>query len=234
MGGARVNTLTTKALVQTEASEDIFIKNLQRLIQINKLTEAALSRKTGIAQPTLHKILTGKTNDPRLSTLKMLAKYFCTTIDRLSCRQIIDTDIMIPQGGVIPILSWSKCTNGLNQDTNKFNENQQYMFYEENAKCKFALISKHCMESRFPLGTILIINRAQEASDGDFVIVHYPNTKEATIRKIHIDGPDQILLTLNGDISKQIEDVNLSKFIIGTLIQTRFNYKQNIGERPHE
>ena len=52
------------------------LKNLYMFMQRHSVTEAQLARATEIPQPTIHKILSGKTTDPRISTLQSIANYF--------------------------------------------------------------------------------------------------------------------------------------------------------------
>lgn len=56
-----------------------FAKNLQRLMDRHELSQAALSRKSGVGQSTLSKILNVKDPEnmnPRASTIDRLATYF--------------------------------------------------------------------------------------------------------------------------------------------------------------
>ena len=60
-----------------EAGEQSWlVNNIKRLMMAKGLNEAKLAKRTNIPQPTLHKILSGKTEDPRVSTLKLLAEFF--------------------------------------------------------------------------------------------------------------------------------------------------------------
>jgi transcriptional regulator with XRE-family HTH domain len=43
----------------------------------------SLARRTGINQPTLHKIMSSGTADPRISTLLALAKFFDVSVEEL-------------------------------------------------------------------------------------------------------------------------------------------------------
>lgn len=58
-------------------------QTLQRLIQEAGLNQAELARRTGVAQPVVHRLCTGETVDPKLSTLRRLSRYFGVTIDAL-------------------------------------------------------------------------------------------------------------------------------------------------------
>jgi phage repressor protein C with HTH and peptisase S24 domain len=51
-------------------------KNLEWLMAQRKTNPYELQRATGVPQPTIHRILTGESNDPRTKTLQPLADYF--------------------------------------------------------------------------------------------------------------------------------------------------------------
>lgn len=47
------------------------------------MNPTSLAAATGITQPTLHRILTGESKEPRYSNLHAIAKYFGTSVDQL-------------------------------------------------------------------------------------------------------------------------------------------------------
>jgi len=44
---------------------------------------SSLARRTGLTQPTLHRLMSEKTEDPRLSTMLVLAKFFDVPVEEL-------------------------------------------------------------------------------------------------------------------------------------------------------
>lgn len=60
---------------------DIFVrKNLEWLIKRAKTSPYALQAATKVKQPTIHRILTGESDEPRAKTLQPLADYFGVTV----------------------------------------------------------------------------------------------------------------------------------------------------------
>ncbi|WP_447940118.1 LexA family transcriptional regulator [Pseudoxanthomonas mexicana] len=57
--------------------------NLRTLMRIEELSENQLSRNTGVPQPTIHRVLSGRVADPRDGTLRPLAEYFGVTVEQL-------------------------------------------------------------------------------------------------------------------------------------------------------
>lgn len=57
--------------------------NLRTLMRTEELSENQLSRNTGVPQPTIHRVLSGRVSDPRDGTLRPLAEYFGITVEQL-------------------------------------------------------------------------------------------------------------------------------------------------------
>jgi transcriptional regulator with XRE-family HTH domain len=52
-------------------------------MSLNSLTASELSRKTGIAQPVIYRLVTGGTENPQILTLKPIADFFKVSIEQL-------------------------------------------------------------------------------------------------------------------------------------------------------
>jgi SOS-response transcriptional repressor LexA len=215
-----------KKFKHQQPSDDVIINNLQQLMFSRRLNEAELSRQTGIAQATLHKIFSGKTADPRISTLKLLADFFGITLDDLYLKDILDKKRTAQHGQSVPIISWADCINSANPIAKLTPTSwEKWIVIEQtNNEYIYALASKPSMEPRFPRGTILIVNPKALSMDGDLVVVQYPDTNEAALRELSIDGPNKLLLPLNvNSVPDKLEN-NIK--IIGTIIQSRFFHHQ--------
>ncbi len=194
-----------------------FISNVKQLMQKQNIREAGLSRLTGIPLTTLHKILSGKTSDPRISTLQTLANYFEVTVDELYTG-VQNTNIQS-----IPILSWGDCT----KDT-KFLKSLtpsnwgEWLTTEHIAKFAYGLISKPSMEPRFPKGTTLIVDPSLTPEDGDLVIVVYNSITDATIRQLSDDGPNRYLISFTPNEPK--ERLSNDIRIISVVVESKFSW----------
>lgn len=205
-------------------TDDILVENLQLLMHEHRINEAELARRTGIPQPTLHKILAGKTTDPRISTLQQLSSYFEISLDALYSYDVLQNKKAVSTGKSIPIISWSDCTKANNpgQGLTPNNWDEWVIVDKSKNEHSYALISRACMEPHFPRGTTLIIDPTIKPSDGDLVIVQYPDTQDATLRELSLDGPDKLLLSpYKKSDPEQLTD---SIRILGTVVQSRFSY----------
>lgn len=70
-------------------------KNLKWLMG-DSISPYALASETGVPQPTIFRILTGESNDPRTKTLQPLANYFGVTVAALRDRDLASahTDLL--------------------------------------------------------------------------------------------------------------------------------------------
>lgn len=207
------------------AEHDLLIVNLRELMKKNGLNEAELSRRTQIPQATVHKILAGKTGDPRASTLKTLSDFFGITIDELLSGNPVATAEKNASvtAQSIPVISWKECTHS-NQFTASLTPTnwEKWVVSEFLSKHAYALSSKPSMAPRFPKDTILFIDPDTTPKDGDHVIVLYPDTDEATIREFSVDGPTQLLLPINPNM--EITKLTKRIKILGVLVKSSFAY----------
>lgn len=214
-----------KKFKHLQCVDDILITNLQQLMLQRGINEADLSRQTNVPQPTLHKILSGKTADPRISTLKTLADYFKLSIDDLYLGVLLQEGMATNKRQSAPIISWEDCTIPNYVATLSPTNSSDWVTLDTTKnKSLYALATKPCMVPRFPKGTLLIIDPELQPVDGDLIVVHYTNTTEATLRELVVDGPTKLLISLQHNAVP--EDLTNDINILGTLIQSRFSYQK--------
>lgn len=210
------------SIVHNNELENLSV-NLHRLMQDKNINEAELARRSNVPQPTLHKILSGKTDDPRASTLKALANFFEVSIDELFSTNKATTHQKNIATQSIPVISWSECLSSTSFIANLTAANWSNWVVSEQLSAKaFGLISKTSMEPCFPRKTTLIIDPEIIAEDGDMVVIHYPNTHEATLRKLSIDGPVKLLMSVNASASH--DNFHEEMRILGVLVKAIFSF----------
>lgn len=57
--------------------------NLKKLMKLREINPSELARQTGVAQPIIHRIASGKNTNPKLETLKPLAAHFRVSLSEL-------------------------------------------------------------------------------------------------------------------------------------------------------
>ncbi|MDN7881413.1 helix-turn-helix domain-containing protein [Burkholderia aenigmatica] len=61
----------------------LLTQNLEFLLRTHEIKPAALAAAVGLQQPTLHRILSGNSADPRSASLQPIADYFKVTVEQL-------------------------------------------------------------------------------------------------------------------------------------------------------
>jgi len=83
---------------------------LKTLLFKNNINATELARAIDIPQPTIQRILAGKTEDPKLSTLTAIANYFSLTIDQLLGNSPLTDTAFFNKTKKSPVISWEQAT----------------------------------------------------------------------------------------------------------------------------
>jgi transcriptional regulator with XRE-family HTH domain len=74
-------------------------KKLAMLMDSHKLTQSALARSTGVPQPSINRILSGVTSEPRRAALVKIADHFGVSVESLYGSKTLNTS---PEDSEIP------------------------------------------------------------------------------------------------------------------------------------
>jgi SOS-response transcriptional repressor LexA len=207
---------------KNNSHEQILIDNVRELLKIHKMNEAELARQANVPKPTLHKILAGSTEDPRISTLQAIANVFKITVDDLYSPSFTKATRHKIEVQAIPVISWTECLKGVSFIAGLTATNwKKWLITENTKKSLYGLVSKSSMESQFPIGTVFIIDPEGIPRDGDLVVVEYPDAEEATLREMAIDGPIKLLLPISNYAEKEKLTDNIQ--LLGTVVQSRLD-----------
>jgi SOS-response transcriptional repressor LexA len=195
------------------------------LLNHHRISEAELARQIKVPRATINRLVSGRTPDPRASTLNAIAQYFDITIDELLGRSSISKKFReISHNCTIPILKLEETMQWENLIENPCDHNNSITLDETIQEGKFAIkINSEAMWPQFQDNSIIIINPHKIAINRDFVIVHIKKNNEILFRQLLIEGQYRFLKAINHlfpSIELQPHDV-----IIGTVIQTRKNYE---------
>lgn len=209
--------------------------NLSILIRKNNTNISQLAQTLNLPTMTIRRLLSGETEDPRLSTLKMIANHFNVSIDQL----ISDH----PQNSLlsststyafsVPKLTWEQLPKLIPFQLSNFINwnNWQPVSLQNNqvlSKLSFSLDSRPSMHPRFPKGTIFIIDPQIKPTDGDIILIQIKDNNEFTLRELIIDPPDWHLSSLVAN-STTINFSEHKHTIIGTSAMTML-FNSNINE----
>lgn len=185
----------SKALIMDQTQIRSIAKNLKDLLNSRGVSEVEIARALDTSVMTIRRIISGETEDPRISTIKLIADYFNVSIDSLlndNNQRSIDTlTKKTPQ--FVPILDWK--TVEANSSIKDINLNAWKEWYPIVAEqdytnnLTFAIESRPSMQPRFPHGTLFIINPSESPLDGDIILIKMKQEQEISLRELIIDPP---------------------------------------------
>lgn len=203
---------------------------LKSLLDRKNLSESELARRTGIGQPVIHRMASGETDNPKIETLRPIARFFDISLEQL----LGDAPINLDQPPVfkveqehfnLPLITldlatlWPK-----NKDPDI-----TYPFVLTNLKLSesaYAIRLKgSTMYPMFPDGTLLIIEPNHQPKHKDFVIVKLENHAQAVFKQLLIDGNTYYLKSVSKDY--QPHRLKPADTILGVMLQARIDYRSN-------
>ena len=207
--------------------------NLSLLMQENKVSESDLARALELPYNTIHRLVSGHTTDPRISTLKLIAAYFNVSLDTLLNPIELSTKILKTNNNpkAVPILSWEQISN--NESLNSIDYQNQVNWLpiplvsiDHLSLNAYALESRPSMYPRFPIGTFFIIDPECKPMDGDLILVKIKNDNAVSLRELMIDPPTMKLLSITQS-SDALTFVENDHEIIGIVVLSMHHLRRN-------
>ena len=72
-----------KTIETSKADADIIAKNIRKLMQAKNISDSHLANELGVSVMTIRRVTSGETEDPRISTLSLIADYFDINVDSI-------------------------------------------------------------------------------------------------------------------------------------------------------
>lgn len=200
---------------------------LKKLLYDKDMKPIDLARETNIPQPTIHRLVTGKSSRPYKSSLEPIADYFDLSIDQLLGIESlgdIDTKQVIKQKvDTIPLIAWSEL-----QNIQKACETTKSTVFAGNLLNKdvfSSVIGDSSMEPMFMKGTTLIFDPAIKPIDRCFVLIKVANNTVIIFRQLLVDADHQYLKPLNPDLNQfQMRLLSENDTILGCLVESRNSF----------
>lgn len=199
--------------------------NLRKLMTLNNISEHELSRRTGIKQPIINRLLSGQNQNPKLLTLKPIADYFMLSISELIGEQAIDSlwkgfTSRDHHGWVeVPLVNWDQAKEIAEEKISKFVVTECNV-----SKNAFALyLTDQSMEPIFPEKSIVIVEFGLEPKNGNYVVIKNAKGK-LLLRNFLLISNEPYFNPLNykfGTISK----LSKKEKILGTVIRTIYDHR---------
>ena len=198
---------------------------LEALLDMYDMTEMELSRQCKLSQPAIHKILSGATPDPRLSSLKTLAKFFNISLSQLSGEEPLPLfESKIKSRGVlikVPLIPWEEAFEWQKMVGGYTPASWTYWATVSNSKpsrSSFALtIERQNAVETFTTNSVIIVDPEYKFQTGNHVVVYRLSDQSTTIKELQLDGQEQWLVPLNKKITATRYDNDYK--ICGVILQ---------------
>lgn len=223
-----MKNLDTQTMEQTQINS--IAKNVSALLKIHAVSESELARSLNTSVMTVRRIISGETEDPRISTIKLIADYFNVSIDSLLEDQGNQSINVMEKKTTrfVPILNWSTLEtidSIADSDLSEWNEWYPIVSkHNEISPKTFALESRPSMQPRFPHGTLFIINPNETPIDGDIILIKMVLEKELSLRELRIDSPKwqlQPIITGSETLFFDKQKHNIVGVVVLTILEAR-------------
>ncbi len=196
--------------------------NLKKLMLADgKISEGELSRKTGVPQSTIHRILTGEIKESKPSTLKPLAGYFGLTLAQIQGDEPIpvqrQTEIVQNIQSVnksnnylgtparlLPLITWEQAANWKKACKSYQHDSNNGWVATNKSVGSYAFgltIQGNSMTSTngpsFEDGCEIVVDPERQPAHHDFVVVKQSGKDSAILRQLSVEGGEYILFPLN-------------------------------------
>ena len=217
----------------TNNTKSIVAKNLEYLMARHRLNPTQLAAATHQNQPTLHRILSGESPDPRLKTVQPYADYFGINVNDLRTVDLeTGAEINVAptklSNGKIPVLSWVQAGDWGNVYLNDVEEWRSTA--KQHSSKTFALkvrgISMYNPAQResFQDGDIILVDPDRPADNGSLVIAMLENTNESTFKKLYIEDGKYYLKPLNPSWQPQLIELKDATKICGVVFEKQVDF----------
>lgn len=206
----------------------------QRMQELN-WSEGELGRRSGVPQPTIHRILTGVSASPRQFNVEKLAKALGVSSEWLwkggdtpAIQTGLESNVELGPRvrGVVPLISWVQAGAWC-----EMQEGMELQSVETWLPCAvshssstFALrvrglsmFNPHERRS-FRDGDIIFVDPAKDYENGSLVIAKLPDSREATFKQLVIEGQRQFLKPLNPAWPDPIIELPEDAMICGVVV----------------
>ncbi len=204
------------------------------LLKQHDLNESELSRYAHVSQPTVHRLLSGKTPDPRVSTLKLIARYFDLTLGQLAGTEPLPLNETKPHAKHLirlPLIPWELAYHWQTLTTDYAPGNWTYWTASQylHSPQSFALVLPLDHASApFTKDTVLVIDPSINPSNDHHVLVHRLSDQSITIKKLFLEGSDPWLMPLNEQIGACRYDHDHR--ICGVIVQANMPFRVGAAE----
>lgn len=199
-------------------------ENLKHLLKQEGISESELSRRLGLTQQVINRMISGSNKNPKIDTLMPIANYF-----NVPLHDIIENHLavnfntkIVTETHKIPYIEFRDIKN-LGVEV-ALSVATRYISVDINGKNNYFATSMYddSMEPKFPKGTILILEKTENIISGDFCLLKGDNDNYM-FRQVIISSINKkfikCLNPTNTDFNALPLPVNF--YVLATLLEAR-------------
>lgn len=207
-------------------------RNLAILMERRQVTESDLARALDLPYNTVKRLVNGVTTDPRVSTLSLITQYFNVSLDALlsdgdPTSVSVRNNDKAPRS--VPILSWENISSKnflgiLDLKNWEYWQPIALASTDSLSETAYALESRPSMQSRFPIGTVFVIDPKEKPIDGDLVLIRFKDNDSVSLRDLIIDSPHWQLLSIahnTPSINYDVKEHEIIGIVVLTILKAR-------------
>lgn len=175
---------------------------LKKLLFERNMKASDLAREVNLPSPTIHRLVTGKSSRPYMSSLEPIADYFSVSIDQLlgvDDMHIESNSSALPLMRTLPLIPWEDLNNVELSNESTF---KQIPYVGNVSVGAFATtLIDTSMEPIFNRGNVLIFEPALLPRDRSYVLVELAGKHGFIFRQLLMDADHKYLKPLNPDLN---------------------------------
>ncbi|WP_028388747.1 helix-turn-helix domain-containing protein [Legionella fairfieldensis] len=199
-------------------------ENLKYLLKQESISENELSRRLGIAQQIINRIISGSNQNPKIATLMPIANYFNIPLHNFIENQLADSKNKAEATHIhrIPYIEFREIKNlGVEE---AILLTKKYISVDINNKTDYFATSMYddSMEPKFSKGTILVFEKTGEAISGDFCLLKGDNS-HYMFRQVLINSMDKKFIKCLNPTGEDFSALPLpvNFYVLATLLESR-------------
>ncbi len=191
-------------------------RNISLLMEYHDIrSETKLAEAANISQTTLNKLVSGTTSDPRISTLKPIAKFFNITLDSLMSENPIFADelqhkkVENPAGAtqLIPLVSESELLDIYETLSSLTQDNwPSFPIPKQNTSNYYAMLTTKKLDKPFEKARVLIIKNEDKLPDDSYCLLKHIDSDSVSIKKIKVVDGKKWLFALQNVPSLEFDE----------------------------
>ncbi len=214
-------------------------KILNYLLSDEKIRPSELARRTGVPQPTIHRMVTGTCPRPHMTSIKPIADYFGLTPEQLRGEEVILGLNMFKLDSIdgwakIPLFAWQQLKTWPKQEYEysvteqgvKVKKRQQVITYTDASvkrKAFAVYVNDNSMSPDFPETTLLIFDPDKDIKDDSFILIRLENGN-VLFRQLIVKNGQRYYKVLNTKMNQTPQSINYNDEILGVLVQARHEF----------